>query len=146
MEQLHFSHYAAIILTVLCVFFIILIFLAKKKINDLTVQLIKTTVTLEITQKQVATLEEKNVELKEFQDNLKVAELTTKLQKPRLAVRNTETSYSAPGKYSNIQALTQKGLSVEEIASALAVSSHEAQQLINLSKLADGNSDDKSTS
>jgi orotate phosphoribosyltransferase-like protein len=42
------------------------------------------------------------------------------------------------GKYSSVQSLAQQGLSIEEIASILDVSTHEAHQLVNLSKLAQG--------
>ncbi len=146
MEQLNLSHIFLIILAFFCFFFIILTFLAEKKNKRLSEQLIKTTVTLEITQKTLAELQVKNEEIKEFQASLKVAELTTMLQKPRLDAHNSETSYSPAGKYSNIQALTQKGMSVEEIASEMAISTHEAQQLITLSKLALGNSTDNVSS
>jgi hypothetical protein len=46
---------------------------------------------------------------------------------------------SPPGKYSNIQSMIQQGMSIEKIAAVLAISTHEAQQLVNLSKIAQGN-------
>lgn len=145
MEQFNFSSYFAVIPPILCVFLMVLIVLVKKNNQSLKKQLIKTTITLEVTRKKLHALQEKQAEVKEFQNTLDVAELTTKLQKPRLEIQINESENPTPGKYSEVLSLTEQGMSADEIASALAISTHEAHQLVNLAKLAQGSSEDKIT-
>lgn len=139
MEQFNISNHIAIIPTILCVFLLIITFLINKNNKHLKKQLIKTTITLEVTRKKLDALQEKHSEIKEFKNTLDVAELTTNLQKTRLDVQINKTNNSTPGKYSEVQSLAEKGMSAEEIASFLSISTHEAHQLVNLAKLAHGN-------
>lgn len=143
MEQFNFSNYIVVIPAILCIFLIVLIGLVKKNNQRLKKQLIKTTVTLEVTRKKLHALQEKQAEVKDFQNTLGVAELTTKLQKPRLEIQINETKNPTPGKYNEVLSLAEKGMSADDIASALAISTHEAHQLVNLAKLAQGNFGDK---
>jgi hypothetical protein len=138
MEQVNFSLLLFIIPSALCILLMTLVMLVKKENKLLARQLTETTVTLELTKRQIGELQEKYAKINEFQNSLQVAELTTKFQKPRLNARNIAADNSPVGKYSSVQSLAQQGLSIEEIASILAVSTHEAQQLVNLSKLAQG--------
>ena len=139
MEQLNLPGYISIIASIFCLFLIIYIILEKKNNNFLKKQLIKTTITLEVTRKKLDALQEKYSENKGFQNTLDVAELTTKLQKPRLDIQINDTDNTPPGKYSEVQSLAEKGMSAEEIASVLTISPHEAHQLVNLAKLAQRN-------
>jgi hypothetical protein len=138
MEQVNFSLFLLIIPSALCILSITVVMLLKKENKLLSRQLTETTVTLELTRKQIDGLQERYAKINEFQNSLQVAELTTKFQKPRLNARNFAGDNSPVGKYSSVESLSQQGLSIEEIASILAVSTHEAQQLVNLSKLAQG--------
>lgn len=130
----------------LCLFFpaalslllLVMLLLVKKENKLLSRQLTETTVSLEQVRKQLADLQEKHEKIKVFQNSLREAELTTKLQKPRLDSLNQGADSSAPDKYRYFQTLAQKDMSVEEIASILSISTHEAEQLISLSKLAEG--------
>jgi hypothetical protein len=135
-----FSFFLIVIPSVLSVLLLVMNILIKKENKLLAQQLTETTVSLELTRKQFNELQEKHDRMYEFQNSLQVAELTTKLQKPRLNAQNNAFNMAAenslPGKYSNIQSLTQQGMSIEEIASVLAISTHEAHQLVNLSKIA----------
>lgn len=74
-----------------------------------------------------------------FQKSIEDAETTNKFLTPRLyAMRSkadTSLSPSAPEKYSYIRNLTEKGLSAKEIASVLSISTHEANQLVALTRL-----------
>lgn len=72
----------------------------------------------------------------EFQKNLNEAELTTRLQQPRLAVRHGYSRKAAPERYLYVRSLAQNGMSAEEISSVLSISTQEAEQLVNLSRLA----------
>lgn len=123
----------------LCGVLLIVVVFVKKENGLLVRQLTETTVSLELTRKQLGELGARQAEIKVFQKNLQAAELTTKLQKPRLDAQHNVTAGTPPGKYSNIQSLADQGISVEEIASIFAVSTHEAQQLVNLSRIAQGN-------
>ena len=136
MDKLHPAHYAIISLAVVAVLLIVLLFLLKKKTRLLSQQLVHLTTMLEITRKRLARLQEKHDKIIAFQNSLKTAELTTMLQKPRLDAQSTASVHTLSGKYSRIRSLAEKGLSVDEIAAILGVSTHEARQLVNLSKLA----------
>ena len=139
MEHITLLSISLFVSTVLCAVSTLIAILLKRENSLLARQLTETTVSLELTRKQMEDLQEKNAKINEFQDSLHVAELTTKLQKPRLNAQNNDATSSTFGKYSNIKSLTKKGMSVEQIASVLSISTHEAHQLINLSKLAQGN-------
>lgn len=75
-----------------------------------------------------------------FNQSLKEAEITTNLQKPRLQAQTTkEKLNNSNDKYQYIRSLSGSGMAAEEIGNVLAISSHEAQQLMNLAKLANAN-------
>jgi hypothetical protein len=136
MDHVNFSLILVLILSVLCALSILLIVLVKKENKLLSQQLTETTISLELSRNKMAALQEKHSQINEFQSSLHVAELTTRLQKPRLDAQSIDRGNSVPGKYSSIQSLAQKGMSAEEIASIHAISTQEARQLVNLSKLA----------
>ncbi|GAB6192655.1 hypothetical protein [Desulfocastanea catecholica] len=139
MQQAHMSLFLLGIPAVLCVVLLIMVLFIQKTNRLLARQLTEITVSLELTRKQLGELQARQAESKVFQNNLQAAELTTKLQKPRLDTQHNAAAGTPPGKYSNIQALTDQGMSVEEIAAILAVSTYEAQQLVTLSRIARGN-------
>ncbi len=95
-------------------------------------------------QRQYYTLENSHEELQNqhqqnqvFENSLKEAEITTNLQKPRLSLQKaTHTKQNNQDKYKYIQTLSGSGMAAEEIAKVLSISSNEAEQLVNLSKLA----------
>lgn len=139
MQQVHFSLFLPVILATLCGVLLIVIVFIKKENRLLARQLTETTVSLEQTRKQLGELQARQAEINAFQNSLQAAQLTTKLQKPRLDAQHNAAAGTPPGKYSNIQLLADQGMSVEEIAASLAVSTHEAQQLVNLSRIAQAN-------
>jgi hypothetical protein len=136
MEQIGLTLFLSVIPAVLCGLLLVMIILEKKENRLLSRQLTETVVSLELLRKQLGELEEKNVEIDRFHHSLREAEVTTRLQQPRLEAQLRSTDIPPSGKYGNIRELTGKGLSIEEIASVLAVSIHEAHQLVNLAKLA----------
>jgi len=143
MEQMQLSLILFGMPAILCVVLLIIIVRTKKENKLLARQLTATTVSLELARKQLGELQDRQAEINAFHTDLQTAELTTKLQKPRLDAQKNAASGVSTGKYSNIQSLADKGMSIEEIASTLAVSTHEAQQLVNLAKIAQGNSPGK---
>ncbi len=116
------------------------IFALRKENKILSEQLTETTVSLERTRQNLSNLQEKHEKIVEFQHSLGEAEWMTKLQKPQLReMQPPERPRNSPERYSFIHSLAEKGLSVEEIASILTISTHEARQLVTLSKIAQGN-------
>jgi hypothetical protein len=71
-----------------------------------------------------------------FDDNLRTAELTTRLQQPRLSMQQCGSSPATPERYRYIQSMVAKGMNAEEIAAMLSMSLHEITQLVTLIKMA----------
>ncbi len=116
----------------------ILLLLREKK--ALLVRLKLTETRLRAINGDVDTLRARISELQNFRDSLDQAELTTRLQRPRLETAAGEatarkTSPPATEKYRFIHALAEKDLSGKEIASILAVSQEEVQQVLALTAL-----------
>jgi DNA-directed RNA polymerase specialized sigma24 family protein len=136
MEFFNFTTYLFVIPSIICIAICILTVLEKKKNKRLFQQLMETTVRLEVTAKELDNLQ--NNHRGEFHNSLQAAELTTKLQRPRLEAQSVASGQS-PRRYSSVSSLAEEGLSAEEIASELAISPQEAAQLVNLARLAQGN-------
>ncbi len=137
---LTFFIYGAVVLSGLCVAVILLTsFFAQKENGLLTEQLAATQKALEVNKIKLDRLQKNYAQKKEFKNNLRLAELTTSLQKPRLIARKPVTDSSPPEKYRYLQSLAKKGMPADEIASVLAISTHEAQQLVTLSQIAQSN-------
>ena len=119
--------------------------LALKKDNRLLAeQLTETSVTLEQTRANLARVLEQQEKTETFENRLGAAELTTKLQQPRLGGGySSERQHHSPEKYGFIHSLAARGMSAEEIASILTISAHEARQLVALAKIGTGNCMDK---
>ncbi|MBU1567401.1 MAG: hypothetical protein KJ630_17475 [Proteobacteria bacterium] len=140
MAEPTFFFYFFLLLLLLFLGAVIKVFALKKENNLLAEQLTETTVALERTRQNLTKLQEKHEKIVEFQNSLGEAERTTNLQMTRLnEIRSPERPRNSPERYSYIHSLTEKGLSVEEIASILTISTHEARQLVALSKIAQGN-------
>ncbi len=108
----------------------------KRKKDSLVQQLIEKTSSFEQINDQLKNLQEQHDRAKTFQNSLAAAELTAQLQKPRFSATKSPAESLTPEKYRLVHTLTQKNMSIDEISSFLAISSHEAQQLVTLSKLA----------
>lgn len=146
MEHINIVGFLVIIVSILCVFLVSYTVLLKKKNKELAEQLRMMSMALETTRTTLSEFKEKQNPDNNFRNSLETAELTTKLQRPRLEVENKDGESISAGRYSTIQALRDQGLSIEEIATTLAISVHEANQLVNLSKLAQPNSTDQKNS
>jgi len=113
----------------LSILLLVKIFQLKKENKLLSDELSRTTVTLKHNKKTHA----------EFQKSIRDAEINNKFQMPRLYAEQSTTHSSmtptVPEKYSYIRNLTEKGLSAKEIAKILSISTHEANQLVALTRL-----------
>ena len=67
-----------------------------------------------------------------FDDNLRAAELTTRLQQPRLTLQQCGYSPATPERYQYIRSMVDQGMSAADIAAMLSKSLHETSQLIAL--------------
>jgi hypothetical protein len=85
--------------------------------------------------KKLIFLQERDKKFTEFQDSLNLAEITTRLQKSRLSAQDCNRM-SPPERYRYVHSLAESGMSSQEIATVLSISIHEAEQLVNLSRLA----------
>jgi len=108
----------------------------KRKKDFLQKQLTKTGNSFEQAKEDLQELQAKHDKILQFQNSLAAAELTTQLQRPRLSTQALAVDNQPPEKYRLVHSLAKKDMSIDEIASFLAISCHEAQQLVTLAKLA----------
>ena len=87
-------------------------------------------------EKKICDLQERSNQFREFQESLQQAEITTRLQKPRLSSQQVNSNTNPPERYRYVRSLAASGMSSHEIASVLSISIHEADQLVALAKIA----------
>ncbi len=108
----------------------------RKKAEDQASRLDNAEEELRAVQGELIELKQKYRASLEFQKSLSEAEITTRLQQPRLAIMHGQTHVEAPERYHYVRTLAQNGMGAKEIAAVLSISTHEAQQLVNLCNLA----------
>ncbi len=84
---------------------------------------------------QFSALLSRYMELKEFRNSMNEAEITTRLQTPRLAASPTAANPHLSEKYRLVLTLAEKGMESTEIAETLSLSPQEISQVLNLSGL-----------
>ncbi|EKD34897.1 MAG: hypothetical protein ACD_75C02140G0001 [uncultured bacterium] len=139
MEQLHVITFLSVIPTILFAIAVGKAVVLKKENTLLAQQLTETSNSLELTRQNLATLREKQEKADEFHNSLADAELSTRIQKNRPTGPKSDRNRTTPEKYCYIHSLAEKGLSPDEIAAVLTISTHEARQLVTLAKIAQGN-------
>ena len=128
--------------TALClILFLWIIFLKRQNIK-LASQLQGINHTLTETRKQLDSLNNQLQNMSDFQQSMAKAQLTTRLQTPRVSQKGNEST-TPPEKYQYILSLTEQGMGADEISSALSISRHEAQQLVSLALLSRKSSQQK---
>ncbi|WP_457572997.1 hypothetical protein [Desulfolithobacter sp.] len=100
----------------------------KQRIGSLETMLAKA-------EEKIHQLEARRREQEEFLETLASAEITTRLQKPRLELHQDGT-VETPEKYRYVASMVQNGMTMEEIASILAIAPAEARQLVTLARMA----------
>lgn len=147
MDQLHLATLFSVVPTILFAIAFGKAVILKKENTLLSRQLTETSNSLELTRKNLAILEEKQLKIDDFHSSLADAvhrsladaELSTRIEKSRATGLKNDHNHAAPEKYCYIHSLAEKGMSSEEIAAVLTISPHEARQLVALSKIAQGN-------
>jgi hypothetical protein len=135
MFQFSFSTVVALAAALFACVGLILAVHFRKKASRLTSDLDKIQEKLAVTHADLQTLQQKYQDSLDFQKNLSEAELTTRLQQPRLSAQHGRSRIAAPERYLYVRSLAQNGMSAEDIASVLSISVTEAEQLVNLAKL-----------
>ena len=96
-------------------------------------QLTATSRGLEQATRELAALRLEQDESSVFKESLGTAQLTTRLQQPRLAAGSS--GGGSPERYRYVQSLADTGMADAEIATVLAISAHEIRQVLALSRL-----------
>lgn len=138
MEQLDVSVILSIVACILLTVVLGQAIILKKANTLLARQLAETANALEATRKNLATLRDSQKKLNEFASNLSDAELSTRIHKSLAVGPDNGRGRTTPERYSYVRSLAGKGLSSDEIASVLAISCHEARQLVKLARIAEG--------
>ena len=122
----------------LCAISIVLAIMLKRSHSNKDKLLAELQTTLQARQKNGEDQETQSVAEQSsniFDDNLRMAELTSKLQRPRLTMQQSGYSPVAPERYRYIQSMVEKGMNAEEIASMLSMSLQETTQIVTLIKI-----------
>lgn len=136
MENFSFSTIVALLALLLTCLSLLVALRHRKKAARLSVELTQALEKLAAAHQDMQALQHRYQDSLEFQKNLSEAELTTRLQQPRLSAQHGYSRKAAPERYLYVRSLAQNGMSAEEISSVLSISTQEAEQLVNLSRLA----------
>lgn len=136
MENFSFSTIVALLALLLTSLSLVLARRYRKKAAKVAAELSQALEKLAAAHLDMQALQQRYQDSLEFQKNLSEAEITTRLQQPRLSVQHGYDRKSAPERYLYVRSLAQTGMSAEEISSVLSISTQEAEQLVNLSRLA----------
>lgn len=120
----------------LFIILLLLLYRANRQRRVLAQRLTATSLMLRQVKQKNSALENQLEQLKDFQNDLKEAELTTRLQASRLNDTMSRTASDGPERYQYISSLDQKGMSSEEISTILNISLQETEQLLSLSRIA----------
>lgn len=129
------SIYILLISLLFCTAATVLAIILKRSNNIKDLMLSEMKATLESLHNNKATSNEATTNF--FDDNLRTAALTTRLQQPRLSMQQGGYSPATPERYHYIRLMVEKGMSVQEIADMLVMSLHETSQLVTLIRVAD---------
>lgn len=87
-------------------------------------------------EQRLAKLQEVAENFNNFRKDLQTAELTTRIQQPRLELNQKKAAGSIPERYRYVQGLIARGIPQNDIASILSISQHETDQLVSLATIA----------
>lgn len=134
--HLNTSHWIIIVLSVLLLASLVNTLMIRKDRSALARKLEETTLLFDQLKTDLTELRTEYDRINEFQHNLHNAELTTQLQQTRLHTEEIRSSGNTPEKYRYVRSLSERGMDAEAIASILAISAQEAEQLLALTKIA----------
>jgi hypothetical protein len=130
-------------LVLLLVATLVKIFALLKENTLLAEQLTETSISFDRTKTSLEQLQKQHEEMVAFHKELQEAAVNTRPPVTKgMDFQQVERKWSAPERYGFIHTLASKGMSVEEIATILKVSPHEARQVLHLTKIGQGNEAD----
>jgi len=129
-------HWIILALSVLLIGSLLKILLMARGRTALTRQLKESTRRLKELNSDYSALKTEHDQLREFQRSLEYAESAAASQPVKSLVQGRKGYGVMPEKYRYIRSLSEKGMDAREIASILAISRQEAEQLVTLSKIA----------
>ena len=122
------------VVTIICISLFFLLRLRKRnREQSSTIQSLLSD--LEEVKTSAQNLQQQKRQQHEFKENLSEAEITTRLQEPRLASQQSNYDTAPPERYQYVRTLIEKKMSTEEICAVLSISVQEAEQLIALASL-----------
>ncbi|WP_456388236.1 hypothetical protein [Desulfolithobacter sp.] len=122
-------------LLVLFLLLVMVIFSLRRTVRKQHKEITRLETTLQETREKINRLETSRREQEEFIDTLASAEITTRLQKPRLALHQNGSA-EPPEKYRYAASMVQNGMTIDEISSILGIARAEARQLVTLARMA----------
>jgi hypothetical protein len=136
--------FGLVILLVLLLIATVLKILALQKENTLLAeQLTETSISFDKTKTSLERLQKQHEETIAFHKDLQEAAENTRPSVTKgKDFQQVERKWTAPERYGFIHTLASRGMSMEEIATILNVSPHEARQVLNLTKIGQGNEAD----
>jgi hypothetical protein len=119
----------------LCIAVTIRSFVLRKRLTSQNELLQTANARIEALDVEVAQLKVVEKRFHDFSKDLTQAELSTEIQRFRHATAAGRSTGTPPERYQYIHSLNRKGIPSAEIASILAISPHEADQLVKLANL-----------
>jgi hypothetical protein len=119
----------------LCVLITIRSMYLRRLLNKKDFKLSAAVASLDLMGRELEELRQVEKRFQNFKANLNQAELATKIQRPRLELSRRNEDPRTPERYQYIHSLTDKGINASDIASILAISNQEADQLVALANL-----------
>ncbi len=83
-------------------------------------------------QSELSAVQEKENREQEFHNSLKLAEVSTDLQKSRSKYSQKNSKHQAPERYGYAESMLKSGMQSDKIESALGISCHEISQILKL--------------
>lgn len=119
----------------LCITVTIRSFVLRRKVTRQNALLQTANARIEALDGEVAQLKVVEKRFHDFSKDLNQAELSTRIQRSRSAGAAWRSTGTPPERYQYIHSLNRKGIPSAEIASILAISPQEADQLVKLANL-----------
>jgi hypothetical protein len=133
MLDYNFSLTALTLLLTILIFWRSIVF--RRRITKQSHLLVIQSKSLEEIKKKLQHSEEIHTREENFQTNLKQAEVTTELQKPRSSFVHNRNGRRPPERYQYARSMWHSGMQTEDISSALGMSNNEISQILKLANL-----------
>lgn len=135
MAALHSQYTLIILALLLCLLTVLRSLFFRRRLRQQSQFLAETHECMEDLQVKLGAIRKKNDTYSTIINTQNHDKLTVNLQQSRLPSPSYSRTMSPPERYRYVRSFVENGMSSEEIASILSISNHEADQLVNLSRL-----------